>query len=267
MKSKRILFFTMVVTIIVVVAGAFLLWMSDSKEKSRQDDLNSQITAAQAQIGRAANQKAEKEAEAAALAAQLTEAKALLAQTGFRSSAESIEYDRLLFQIASDNHLEVNSITATAPLDLKEGDITYQQAAFNISLEGLTPTVIFASPQDSTRYIDGVVNDVLAFVNTLATSADFDTTQIQSVNINSPEPMTEEEIASMVESINKQVESQLTDEEKEGQTEEQIAALVQAKLAVMTPPEISSMMEIAGLEKPSATITIKIWIFKGASRG
>ena len=263
MKSNKLLAFILAGIIIIALAGAGLLYFADMKEQDKQDSLNSQIASAQATIARSSQQKAEKQAEAVALAAQLVEAKALLAQTGFRSSAESIEYDRLLFQIATDTQLQVNSISATAPLDLKEGNITYRQTTFTVSLEGLAPGVIFSSPVDSTSYINGVVDHILAYVNTLATSPDFDTAQIQSVNISSPEPMTVDEIASMVESINSQVESELTEMEKAGKTEIEIAVLVQSKLAAKTSAEIARLMADAGLEKPTAAITIKIWTFKG----
>ena len=264
MKSNKLLAFILAGIIIIALAGAGLLYFADMKEQDKQDSLNSQIASAQATITRSAQQKAEKQAEAVALAAQLVEAKALLEQTGFRSSAESIEYDRLLFQIATDTQLQVNSITANAPLDLKEGNITYRQTTFTVSLEGLAPGAIFSAPQDSTRYISGVVDNILAYVNTLAVSPDFDTAQIQSVNISAPEPMSAEEIASMIEQINNQVESELTDTEKAGKTEAEIAALVQSKLAAKTSAEIALLMENAGLDKPTAAITIKIWTFKGA---
>src|SRR4030042_1304767 len=91
MKSNKLLAFILAGIIIVALAGAGLLYFADMKEQDKQDGLNSQIASAQAQITRGAEQKKEKEAEAVALAAQLAEAKALLEQTGFRSSAESIE--------------------------------------------------------------------------------------------------------------------------------------------------------------------------------
>jgi len=264
MKSNKLLAFILAGIIIIALAGAGLLYFADMKEQDKQDSLNSQIASAQATIARSSQQKAEKQAEAVALAAQLVEAKALLEQTGFRSSAESIEYDRLLFQIAADTQLQVNSVSATAPLELKEGNITYRQTIFTVSLEGLAPGVIFNSPVDSSSYIDGVVDNVLAYVNTLTTGPDFDTAQIQSVNINAPEPMTVEEIATMIDAINSQVESELTEAEKAGKTEAEIAALVQSKLAAKTSAEIAKLIEEAGLDKPTATITIKIWTYKGA---
>jgi hypothetical protein len=264
MKSNKLLTFILAGIIIIALAGAGLLYFADMKEQDKQDSLNSQIASAQATIARSSQQKAEKQAEAVALAAQLVEAKALLEQTGFRTSAESIEYDRLLFQIAADTQLHVNSISATAPLDLKEGNITYQQTTFSISLEGIAPGVIFNAPVDSSSYIDGVVDNILAYVNTLAASPDFDTAQIQSVSISAPEPMTAEDIASMIEDINSQVESELTDAEREGKTEEEITALVQSRLAAKTSAEIAELIEEAGLDKPKASITIKIWTYKGA---
>jgi hypothetical protein len=264
MKSNKLLTIILAAIIIVSLAGVGLLFLMDMKEQDKHDALNDQISMAQLQIARGIEQKQEKEAEATALAAQLAGAEALLAQTGFRSSAESIEYDRILFQIAADTQLQVNGITATAPIDLKEGTITYQQTTFTVSLEGLAPGVLFSMPMDSTSYIDGVVNNILEYVNAVATSADFDTAQIQTVSISAPEPMTIDDISNMIESISGQVESELTDEEKEGKTDDEIAALVQSKLAAKTSSEIALLMERAGLEKPSASVTIRIWTYREA---
>ncbi len=264
MKSNRILGFILAGIIIIALAGAGFLYVADMKEQDRHDALNSEIASNQAQITRGAEQIKEKEAEAFTLATRLAEAKALLAQTGFRSSAESIEYDRLLFQIAADTQLLVKSINATPAQDMKEGNVIYQQTTFTVSLEGLAPGVIFSTPVDSTSYIDGVVDNILEYINTLATSPDFDTAQVQSVSISAPEPMTEEEITRMIESINSQVATELTDAEIEDKTEEELAALVQSKLAAKTSAEIAVLMEQAGLDKPTVTISIKIWTYKGA---
>jgi uncharacterized protein HemX len=117
---------------------------------------------------------------------------------------------------------------------------------------------------DSTGYIAGVVNNVLAYINKVATSEDFATAMIQSVTISAPEPMTEKEIVDMTESIYSRVESELTEAETEGKTEEQITELVKNKLSTMTATQVQWLIDEAGLTKPTAVITIKIWTHKGA---
>jgi hypothetical protein len=147
---------------------------------------------------------------------------------------------------------------------MKETAVTYQVTTFTVTVEGITPTAIFSSGLDSTKYIDDVVGNILDFVHAVATSADFDTAMIQSISILPPEPMTDEEVGQLIEAIKNQIESKLTDTEKEGKTDEQIAAMVQGKLAAMSSSEIQWLMEEAGVDKVTATITIKIWTYKGA---
>jgi len=262
MKSQRMLGFILAGIIVIVLVGAGLLYMANNRALSRQDELNDAITTNQTILNSATAEKRVKEAEAAVLAQQLADAEQALAQVGFRDSAESIEYDGILFSIAKDTKLQITNLTATAPLAMKEGNTTYQLTTFTVSVTGITPSTIFSTGQDSASYIAGVVDNILAFVDAVANSADFDTATIQSVNISAPEPMTNEDVMQLIESINNQIESNLTDAEKLNKTEAQIAALVQGKLAAMSSTEIQQLLEDMGVDKTTAVITIKIWTYK-----
>jgi hypothetical protein len=264
MKSNKKLGFILAGIIIIFLVAAGFLYVTNSREVSRYDELNDAITKNQTIISRSVAEKKAKETEALDLEKQLADVQQTLEQTGFRASAESIEYDRILFSIANSNRLQITNLNATAPLDMQEGDITYQVTTFTVSMEGLIPTTIFSTSQDSVNYISSTVDYILAYVNTVATSADFDTTQIQSVNISAPEPMTDLEVKQLIEDINGLVESKLTKEETEGLTEDQKAALVQSKLAAMPSDKIQQLMEEAGFDKITAVVIIKIWTCKGA---
>jgi len=264
MKSNRILQLVLVALIVVFLGAAGLLYAADSKEGTRQEELTGAIAKNQAILNNGLAEKAAKEKEATDLASQLAGARALLAQTDFLASVESIEYDRILFAIADTAKLQVTSLVATAPLDIKEKDTTYQLTTFTVTVAGKTPTIIFKTASDSTTYITGTVNNILAFVNEVATGNDFNTAVLQSVNISAPEPMTDAEIVALIEGINSLVRAQLTEAEIQGKTEEQIVALVSQKLAAKTPEGIKALLEQAGIVKPSAVITIKIWTYKGA---
>jgi hypothetical protein len=264
MKSNRILQLVLVALIVVFLGAAGLLYAADSREGTRQEELTGAIANNQAILNNGLAEKAAKETEAAGLASQLAGARALLAQTDFLASVESIEYDRILFAIADTAKLQVTSLTATAPLDIKEKNTTYQLTTFTVTVEGKTPATIFKTVPDSTTYITGTVNNILAFVNEVATGSDFNTAVIQSVNITSPEPMTAVEIGNLIKGINDQVRAGLPEADTQGKTEEQIVLLVSQKLAAMTPEDIKALLELAGIDKPSAVITIKVWTYKGA---
>lgn len=264
MKSNRKLGIILAGIIVVLLVAVGVLYFANSNKVKQHEELNDAIARNQAIINKGVTEKKAKEAEALELAKQLAGAKQLLEQTNFRASAESIEYEGILFSIADSTGLQVTSLTATAPLDIKEGGVTYQLTTFTIAVEGKTPGTIPRTAHDSTNYIATVVNNILAYTNTVAASTDFDTAAIQSVNISAPEPMTQKEIDDMIDRINNEVESKLTNAEKEGLTKDQIDALVQSKLAGMSSTDIQLLLEKVGIDKPTAVITIKIWTYKGA---
>jgi hypothetical protein len=283
MKSNRILQIVLLALVVVFVAVGGFLYAADSREKKQHDVLNDAISKNQATLKSNLAQKTAKEKEAADLESQLAAAKALLVKADFRTSAQSIEYDRILFSIADGAKLQVNSLNATPSLDFKEKDTTYQLTTFTVTLEGLTPEAIFTATSDSTAYISATVTKILDFVNKVTTSADFDTAVIQSVNINAPKPMTDKDIKGLIEKINGMVEEEITDaidalteeiqtdnegtltqEEIDALIETETAKLVQKTLTEKNTDEVKALLEQVALDKPSAVITIKIWTYKGA---
>lgn len=266
MKSKRILQLILVGIVVIVVAVTGFMYLKNSGEVKQQKTLTADISRNQATLNSGLIEKVEAEQQKAALEKQLAEAKALLSQQNFRSSAESIEYDRLLFSISDFTDLQITSLFATSPLDTKEEDVVYHLTTFTIFVSGKTPTSIFGSSYDSIKYSTDVVNNILAYVDKLATTKDFDTTMIQSVNIATSESMTDEQIATMITVINGLVRGEFAPEELEGKTEAEIIAMVQSKLAAKSPAEMQQLMDKAGWQgNASAVITIKIWTYeKGA---
>jgi len=264
MKTKRILQLTLLALVVIFAGAAVSVYAANSKEVKRQADLNLAIAQSEATFNRSLEQKAAKAQEATALTNELNTAMATLDAIDFRASAESIEYDRLLFSLADGSKLQVVGLGASKPVDRKEGGTVYQVTSFTVTVEGKTPGVFFQSSGDSTNYVNNMVKSILDFVNSVVTSADFDTAIIQSVNISAPKPMTNEEVQDMNTRIKDTVKGKLTETETENKTEEEISQLVESKLAAMTADEIQVLMAQAGLEKPSSVITIEIWTYKGA---
>jgi hypothetical protein len=264
MKSNRKLGIILALIIVVSLVGIGVLYFANDREIGKQAEMTDAIARNQAIISKGIADKKAKEAEAVELAQKFADAELLIEQAGFRASAESIEYDRILFSIANSTGLQVTSLTATPPLDMKEGDIIYQLTTYTVSVEGKTPGTIPRTPQDSTNYIATVVNNILAYANTVVASEDFDTAAMPYVNISVPEPMTQEEIDDLIEGVNGFVQADLEESETKDLTEDQIVALVQARLTAKTTEQIQLLLEKVGLNKPTAVITIKIWTYKGA---
>ena len=283
MKSNRILQIVLVVLIIAFAAAAGFLYKSNSSEVNRQKVLKDTLNQKQTAYNSGLAQKAALEKTATDLANQLASAKSLLAGVHFRPSSESIEYDRILLGTADSAKLLITNITATPPVAFTEQNNTYQVTTFTVTVEGLSPDGIFATSKDDADYITAVVNNILVFSNAIATSPDFDTAIIQPVNINVPNHMTAADIQAEIDGINNKIRteiknaidaltSQILTDNADTLTQDQIAGLVQTEtdklvaetLKAKSADEVKMLVEQAGIESPSATITINIWTYKGA---
>ena len=283
MKSNRILQIVLVVLIVVFAAAAGFLYKSNSSETNKQKGLNDTLAKNQATYNSGLTQKAALDKTAADLASQLASAKASLAGIHFRPSSQSIEYDKILYALADNAKLRLTSITATPPADFNEQNNTYQLTTFTVTVEGLSPDAIFSKTADDADYISTVINNILAFSNAMATSPDFDTAIVQPVNITVPELMTDSDVQALIDGINAKIAAEIKDDinaltiqiqtdNADTLSQDQIDALVKtetAKLVAQTlsaksADDVKALVEQAGVQSPSAIITINIWTYKGA---
>ena len=267
MKSNRILPVILLVMIVVFVALAGWLYSANSSAVKQNDDLTANVNKYQQTLSQRLATKATLEKDATTLASELAAAQTALAQekADFRSSAESIQYDGILFSMAADNQLQITDLSATAPADTKENNTDFQITTFTVKVEGLIPNVIFTKPADSAAYIATTVNNIMAFTNEIAHSADFDSAAIPSIGIKEPQPMTDTDIANLTDSITKAVQAGLTADQIQGLTDDQVNALVKSNVAALKPPEVHTLIGQSGIiSKVSATITIQVWTYKGA---
>jgi len=248
----------------VFVGAAELLLANNSKEVAKQSTLKNTIAQDQKTLNQGQAEEAAKQKEATTLQNELTDAQNAVNQENFRKSAESIEYDQSLFSIANAAKVQITSLTAAPPVETKENNATYQVTTFTLDVEGITPDTIFSKAADSTAYINSTVQNILAFIDQVANSSDFNTAVIPTTSITAPEPMTDADVAALQDNINSEVQAQLTSDETQNLTTDQIAALVQSNLAAMKPDQIQALIEKAGIAKPSATVTINVWTNKGA---
>jgi hypothetical protein len=250
--------------VVVFVAVAGYLYYANSNDSKKPTQLKTDISRNQVILDKGVADKAAKDKEAAALAAQLASAKAALAKVNFRSSAESIEYDRIFYILADNAKLQLTNLTAATPVERKDGQNAYKVSTFTINVEGKTPDTIFNTAADSVAYLTANVTNILTFIDQIATTADFDTATIQTVNISEPKPMSDTEIKDKIKAIKEIIKGQLTEDEKKDLTDDQITALVESKYAALTKDDIPKLLQLAGFDKPSATVTVEIWTYKGA---
>jgi len=234
MKLSKTAWIILLVGIFIIAIGS-LYWLY-LQEGPKQEELNAQLSAVQAQLPKLAEQRASLESTLTELEDKLAQVTSQLktAKAAFPALVESIEVDELLFGFADTWGLEITSLTASEPRDQKVKveveaedveveDITYLVTSFTVDVQGKAPESDLTE-EEYKAYIDKAVDDILNFINTIVNHRDFDTATIELVNIVVPEPLSEEE--------------------KEELTEELIE-------------------EREGIEVPSATINLVIYSYKG----
>ena len=233
MKLSKTAWLILVIGIFVIASGS-LYWLY-LQEGPKQEELSGQLSTVQARIPKLAAERANLESTLTELEDKLAQVTSQLktAKVVFPAAVESIEVDELLFGIAWDWGLEITSLTASEPSDLKVAveaetedieleDVTYLVTSFTVDVKGKAPESDLTE-EEYKAYIDKAVADILNFIHTIVTHRDFDTATVELVNIVIPEPISEEE--------------------KEGLTEEQIE-------------------EREGIA-PSATINLVIYSYEG----
>jgi len=216
MKLSKTAWIILVTGIFIIAIGS-LYWLY-LQERPKQEELNAQLSAVQAQLPKLAEQRANLESTLTELEDNLAQATSQLktAKAAFPALVESIEVDELLFGIANDWGLEITSLTASEPRDYR---VKVEMEAEDIEMEDVTYLVT-----SFTIDVKGEVADILNFIHTIVNHRDFDTATVELVNIVVPDPISEEE--------------------KEGLSEEEIE-------------------EAEEPEMPSATIKLVIYSYKG----
>ena len=282
MKSNKMLQIILVVLVVVFLAAGGFIYSANSSELKKQTQLKNTLSLSQTTYKNGLTQKAALENTGVDLANQLAAAKALLAAAHFRSSAESIDYDGLIYALAGTAKVRVTSLTASAPTAITEGTTVYQSATFTFAVTGFSPNKIFANAADDSAYISAVVGNIRALLDSIAASPDFDTAIIQSVSISSPTPMTDADIQTEIDGINTkiaaEIQVQITDltgkiqTDNAGLPQAQIDALVQtavdklvaSALTAQSAGQIQILIDQAGIATPSAVITLIVWTSQGA---
>ena len=279
MKSNRILQIILVGLVIVFVAVAAYIYTANSSETKKQNDLKSTLNQSQVIYANGLAQKAALQTTATSLASQLAGAKALLAQTSFRSSAESIEYDRTIYSLAANSKLNVTSLTSSAPSSILDQGTTYKVTTFVVTVSGVVPGAIFNKSADDTAYINTVVNNINGFLQSIIADSNFTTAVLPTVNFTVPPTMTDDQIQAEITAINGFVTTQqqaaiatLTTQiqaANAGLPSDQVTALITSAVNDLiaqtiknaTPAQLAMLITRAGVPSPAAVITINVWTY------
>jgi hypothetical protein len=280
MKSNRILQIVLVVLVIVFVAVAAYVYTANSSETKKQNQLKSTLNQSQVIYANGLAQKAALQTTATGLADQLANAKALLAQSSFRSSAESIEYDRSLYSLAANSKLNITALTSAAPSSLVDQGTTYKVTTFVINVNGVVPAAIFSKSADDSAYNSSVVSNINGYIQSIIASPDFNTAIIPSVNFSVPPTMTDDQVQAEIASINGFVTTQqadaiaaltaqiqtanagtLTPDQINDLVTKAVNDLIAQTIKSATPAQLAMLITRAGIPSPTAVITINVWTY------
>ena len=169
--------------IFVIASGS--LYALYSQQESEQRQLNDSIGAAQATLPGIVSEKEDWESQLTQLQGRLAEVESELAQAeslldktraNCLRPVESIEYDERLFKLAGDWKLDIIRLTASEPSSIEVEGINFLVTSFTVDVKG-------------------EVVDILEFITRLTMDESFNTTGVELVNIQVPEPLTEQEKA------------------------------------------------------------------------
>jgi hypothetical protein len=174
MRLSKTFWLILGIGISVIVLGVLGWVYLDQRGEQRR--LNDSLADAQQTHSTLISQKGDLESQLIQSEIELAEAEALLdvVKASFPESVESIEYDEELFDIADDCNLDITSLTASEPSDAEVDSVTYSITSFVVVVEG-------------------EVDDMLDFIDTIATSEYFTGTThfanatIEMVNIQVPQ--------------------------------------------------------------------------------
>ena len=183
---------------VIAVASLYMVYFQQGREQER---LNDSLSVAQQTLPELASEKDDWERQLTQLGSQLAQLKSELAQatsrladskTRFPKSVASIEYGERLFRIADGCDLVITEFTSSEPGDKKVevevGDINVEDVTYFVTLFTVVVESKDAGYSDKT-----IVDNMLDFINTIATSDYFASATIELVNMDIPEPVAEEE--------------------------------------------------------------------------
>ena len=189
----------------IFIIGFIVLYMMYSRQGDEQEQLKSKIAANQAALVGLIKERESWQSQLLNLQDELaqrqdalTEANLALSQagTGWPTSAESIEYDEKLFEMADAWNLEITVVKAAEPQEETVEGITFTVSSFNVEVRGKLreEDKLSRTAAEYREYLYKTVDDILAFVHTIVNDKDFVSAGIELVSMEVPEPLTQEQI-------------------------------------------------------------------------
>jgi hypothetical protein len=182
MKISKIGWWILGIGIFVIAAAVMVALNASQSGDAKQLEENLAVT--QSVLNTLVADREELTGQLAQMEIDLDEAESayIRSQTKFPDEVASIEYDEEIFSIANDNDLEVINLTASEPRENKLEDIIFATTIFEVEVRG-------------------TVAHILNFIDDVANGEYFDSSIVETVNMEVPEAGEEEQPAAAIEII------------------------------------------------------------------
>jgi len=184
MRLSKTAWFILSIGIFIIAFGS--LFVGYSRLSGEQEKVQDSLSSAQELLPQLVSEREDSASQLAQLQNQLAQAASSLSDSKakFPQAVESIEYGEELFMIAHACDLEIFNLTASEPRYQEVEGITYTTTLFEIEVQSKNPP-----PDPLTKaYIDNTIDNMLAFINTIATEEYFNVADIELVDIVAPQP-------------------------------------------------------------------------------
>jgi hypothetical protein len=182
MKLSKIGWWILGIGFFIIAAAVMVALNASQSGDAKRLEENLEVT--QAALNTLVSNREEMTGQLAQMETELEEAEAAYfqSQTKFPKSAPSIEYDEELFSIANDNGLEVINLTASEPRENKVLETVFATTTFEIEVRG-------------------TVAHILNFIDDVANGEYFESSTVETVNMEVPEAGDEKQPSAVIEII------------------------------------------------------------------
>jgi hypothetical protein len=191
-----------ILAVVVFVAAAGILYMMYSRQLSEQENLKSQISTNQATLTKLVMERENVQAQLTKVEEQLVQKKkdldvAILSlnttKAGWPKEAESIEYDKKLFELAKGWDLQIMVVQTGETGSQNAQGVTFRTNTYNVSINSVRTTEEIETASGYEEYLYEEVGNILGFITSTVNDEYFATASIDLVNLSIPALLTDDD--------------------------------------------------------------------------
>jgi len=191
-----------ILAVVVFVAAAGILYMMYNRQLSEQENLKSQISTNHATLTKLVMERENVQAQLTKVEEQLAQKKkdldaAILSlnttKAGWPKEAESIEYDKKLFELAKGWDLQIMVVQTGETGSQNAQGVTFRTNTYNVSISSIQTTEEIETASGYEEYLYEEVGNILGFITSTVNDEYFATASIDLVNLSIPALLTDDD--------------------------------------------------------------------------